>query len=352
MIHVPTRETAREMHGPMFSRKDRATPKDRRPICALAVDAEEDFDWDRPLATTEHSTHCMRGISQLQEIVAAYGVRPTYLLTYPVLQDETVVHLLRRQLALGQCELGAQLHPWVTPPLHLDGGLEASFSGNLPPALEEEKLVALKSRFIACFGLAPTAYRAGRYGFGPHTAELLERHGFQIDTSVAPRTTSGEGGPDYADFDYDLFWFGQRHNLLEVPLCRSVVGWGGNLAPAAYRRLQSPILARLKVAAMMTRLRFAERITLSPEGNDVGAMLRLVRHLRARGQSVFVLSFHSSSLAAGQNPYVRTRADLHGFYDRLSGVLHAMATEMDFRFATLSELPSHLLPPPVSATRA
>ena len=120
-----------------------------------------------------------------------------------------------------------------------------------------------------------------------------------------------------------------------------MVGWGGRLAPKVYRVLSAPAWRRWRLAGALTRARFAERITLSPEGNDVRAMLRLLRHLRARGQSVFVLSFHSSSLAVGRNPYVQTRAELHAFYDRLSGVLDAMARQ-GFVFARLSELPDHL----------
>ena len=327
----------------MFSHVVPARPVSQRPVCALAVDAEEDFDWDSPVATTRHTTECMHRICDLHEIVGAYGVRPTYLLTYPVLEDATTIHLLRRQIGRGRCEVGVQLHPWVNPPFDGDGGVIESFSGNLAPGLEERKLMALRDRFVQCFGHTPRIYRAGRYGFGQHTAALLERYGFAIDTSVAPRTTSREeGGPDYASYDYQPFWFGESDRLLELPLCRSIVGWGGRLAPGVYRRFDTPALRRLRATGIVTRLRFAERITLSPEGNDVAAMLRLVRHLYRRGQRVFVLSFHSSSLAVGQNPYVRSRADLHGFYDRLSGVLDAMASRLDFRFASLAELPSHL----------
>jgi len=330
----------------MFPNAASAAPVPGQPVCALAVDAEEDFDWDHPVASTQHSTNCMRHIADLQEMVSAYGLRPTYLLTYPVLQDEGAVHLLRRQQGRGRCDLGIQLHPWVTPPFETHGlpqdDVGASFSGNLPPGMEERKLLALKDRFTACFGVPPSVYRAGRYGFGQDTAAILERQGFTIDTSLAPRTDStDEGGPDFSGLDCGLFWFGQEHRLLEVPLCRSVVGWGGRLAPLVYRRLSTPALRRLRAPGIVTRLRFAERITLSPEGNDVGAMLRLVRHLRARGQTVFVLSFHSSSLAVGRNPYVRTRAELHAFYDRLSAVLDALATR-GFRFASLADLPALL----------
>ena len=335
----------------MFSNVVPATARSRQPVCALAVDAEEDFDWDRPVAATAHSTDCMRNICDLHEVVGAYGLRPTYLLTYPVLQDDAVVHLLRRQMARGRCDAGVQLHPWVNPPFDagVDGteGVVASYSGNLPPGLEERKLLALHARFVDRFGRPPQVYRAGRYGFGQGTAALLERQGFAIDTSVAPRTSSTEeGGPDYSRYDYRPFWFGKQRKLLELPLCRSVVGWGGRLAPPVYRLLARPALARLHAQGIVTRLRFAERVTLSPEGNDVRAMLRLLRHLMAQGETVFVLSFHSSSLAVGRNPYVRTRAELHGFYDRLSGVLDAMATRLGFAFADLATLPARLAADP------
>ena len=333
----------------MFAKVTPSIPLSDRPVCALAVDAEEDFDWDQPVPFTDYSTKCMKNIRALQEVVGAYGVVPTYLLTYPVLEDEDVVHILRRQLRRGECEVGVQLHPWVNPPFEAEvahGGHATSFSGNLPPGLEERKLVQLKQRFTERFAIEPRIYRAGRYGLGRETTALLEKHGFAIDASMAPRTTAtDEGGPDYGSQDYQVFWFGQQRRLLEVPLCRSVVGWGGRLAAPAYRALATPALTRLRVPGILTRLRFAERITLSPEGNDVRAMLRLVRHLRRRGQTLFVLSFHSSSLDVGRSPYVRSRAELHAFYDRLSAVLHAMATTMGFEFASLSQLPARLQAP-------
>ncbi len=327
----------------LFPNVTSSVARSSRPVCALAVDAEEDFDWDRPFAGTRYTTACMKNVRDLQEIVGAYGIVPTYLLTYPVLEDADVVHILRRQLRRGECAVGVQLHPWVNPPFDSSEGAGASFSGNLAPALEERKLVELNRRFVQCFGIEPLVYRAGRYGIGPHTASMLERHGFTVDTSLAPRTVStDEGGPDHSDYDYETFWFGEQRRLLELPLCRSIVGWGGRWAPAIYRRLSTPALARLRVPGVITRLRCAERITLSPEGNDVAAMLRLVRHLRARGQTIFVLSFHSSSLAAGLNPYVQTKAQLHGFYDRLSQVLDTMASKLGFEFASLADLPGRL----------
>ena len=321
-----------------------ATP---RPICAVVIDAEEDFDWDNPIQGTLHSTEHLKNIRVLHEILAAYGIVTTYLLTYPVLDDADVVRIIRRQLERGHCAAGIQLHPWVTPPFDNVRNRRTSFSGNIDATLEEKKLVALKTRFAETFGFDPTVYRAGRYGLSNQSAHLLEQHGFRIDTSVAPRTSfAAEGGPDYTGYDYELFWFGRHRRLLEVPLCRSIVGWSGAGAPSLYRRVSGPQMAAMHIPSMLTRSRCAERITLSPEGNDIAAMRRLVHGLLARGQQVFALSFHSSSLQAGRNPYVQSKADLHAFYDRLSATLDYLATSLDFRFAGIQDIPDLLAPPP------
>lgn len=311
------------------------------PVCCLAIDAEEDFDWDRPARTTAYTTDSMRRIVDLREIAGAYGLRPTYLLTYPVLEDADVVRIIRRQTEQGECDIGIQLHPWVTPPFD-EPAEYASYLGSLDPVVEERKLLALIGRFEVAFGVRPVLFRAGRYGLSRATSGLLEKHGFSVDTSLAPRTDfSGEGGPDFSRYDCDPFWFGERRALLEVPLCRSLVGWGGTLAPALYRAAGAAAWGGLPLPGLLSRLRCAERVTLSPEGNDVAAMRRLLRHRGRRGQRVFSLSFHSSSLAPGRNPYVRSKADLHAFYDRLSAMLDGMARD-GFGFVTLAELPALL----------
>jgi hypothetical protein len=325
----------------MWSNIRPATTKAVGAVCAIAIDAEEDFDWLSPVYGTGYSTACMKNIGMLKDIFAAYGIVPTYLLTYPVLEDAEVVSILRRQISRGECDVGIQLHPWVTPPF--DGADEAasSFPGNLDPQREERKVVELARKFTECFGAAPRLYRAGRYGLGERTPGILEQHGFTIDTSVAPHTNfTDEGGPDYSLYDYRPFWFGEQASMLEIPLCRSIVGWSGQLAPAIYRTLSTPAFVNWRILTLLTRSRCAERITLSPEGNDLAAMIRLVRRLHAGGQRIFTISFHSSSLAAGRNPYVQTRAELHRFYDRLSGILDFMATRQSMRFVSLAQIPA------------
>lgn len=325
---------------PYFPNPEPAASRER--LCCVLIDAEEDFDWQRPVRGVPHDVGCMRHLSDLQGILAAYGAVPTYLLTYPVLSDADIVSALRLRLARGECQVGIQLHPWVTPPFSEAAEPRNSFAGNLGTALEERKLLELMRRFNACFGANPGIFRAGRYGMGPDTPSLLERHGFAVDTSLAPCTSfADEAGPDYSAIDYRPFWFGQGRRLLELPLCRSVAGWGGATAARAYHSAGGHGGLR-HLPGLLAWTRCAERITLSPEGNDVTAATRLVESLLRRGQTVLALSMHSSSLSVGQNPYVRGKAELHSFYDQLSAIMTMLADRFAVRFVPALALPALL----------
>lgn len=318
-------------------------PPAAAPLCSVLIDAEEDFDWQRPVQGVAYDLGCMRHLSDLQSILGAYRAVPTYLLTYPVLQDAAIVAALRGRLARGQCLVGIQLHTWVTPPFGETPEVRNSFGTNLSAAQEEQKLLALMRAFADAFGEPPKVFRAGRYGLGQNTPALLEKHGFLIDTSLAPCTSFGdEEGPDFSTDDFRAFWFGTSRKLLELPLCRSIVGWGGGAAARAYRWLAAAQPPRHILPGLLAWSRCAERITLSPEGNDADAVGRLAAALLGRGQRVLALSLHSSSLSVGRNPYVRSRAELHGFYDQLSAILDMLAGRHGVRFTASLDLPGRL----------
>ncbi len=241
--------------------------------------------------------------------------------------------------------LGIQLHSWVTPPFEGDTSHEASFASNLDPNVEEQKLLSLSRKFQECFGFAPKVYRAGRYGIGRQTALLLEKHGFEIDTSVAPaKFLPRRGRPGIFGRGIRIVLVRGKTQLLEMPLCRSVVGWGGQIGRSMYKSL-SASHSHTRLLSLLTRTRCAERVTLSPEGNDPGAMKRLVRHMLKTNHSILTASFHSSSFTVGGNPYVETRANLHGFYDRLSEILDYMIYDAGFVPRNILQIPALLAPP-------
>ncbi len=314
-----------------------------RPILCIIVDAEEEFHWGRPVSARNNATSSIRYQKRAHEVFSCYDARPTYLVTYPIASDPSAAAVLREYLADGRCDIGAQLHPWVTPPFDSETEEWLSFPGNLPPALEREKLHRLTEAVRDTFNVQPTVYKAGRYGLGPSTAGLLEDEGFLVDTSLIPRTRYTEaGGPDYSAFDYGPFWFGARRRLLELPVTRALTGLMADRMPSIYDMVERKPFRALHIAGVLARPGLLERITLSPEGSDLAAMLRLTRALLKRGERIFTLSYHSPSLEPGNTPYVQTHRDLAVFLDRISGFLSFFRDELGGIFLTVKELHDQL----------
>lgn len=316
-----------------------ALPADEPPRLVVVVDTEEEFDWSRPLARENTAVATVRHQRRAHRVFDAYGLRPVYVVDYPVATQPQAVGPLRELLDDGLCEIGAHLHPWVNPPHDEPVTPVNSYPGNLPPALEREKLARLTDAIETSFGVRPQIYKAGRYGVGPASAETLAALGYAIDTSVVPGTDLGaDGGPDFRRCGSEPYWFGPGGALLEVPLTVGFRGvfarWGAGL----YATLARPAGLALRLPGIFARLGLLERMKLTPEGVDHAEHRRLTRALLDRGQRVFCLAYHSPSLAPGHTPYVRTDRDLDAFLDRLARYIDFFVNEIGGKPATLSEI--------------
>lgn len=278
----------------------------------VTVDTEEEFDWDAPLDRTGHTVVTVPALRKFQQFCESFGVVPTYLVDYPVAMSSFAPQALGAAVSEGRAEVGLQLHPWVTPPFEEEVNEFNSYAGNLPFELEREKLLRLRGRIDEVFGAAPRIYRAGRYGLGPRTAEILIELGIAIDSSVRPRFDySSSGGPVYRDHPLHPYWADADRRLLELPL--TTVYWGplrqlGNLVYPHLWRTPS-------MRGVLARAGLLERIPLTPEGVTAEEALRGVDVALDEGLAVLVFSFHSPSLAPGHTPYVRDDDDLDALYD-------------------------------------
>jgi hypothetical protein len=305
-----------------------------RPLLITTVDVEEQFDWSAPLSRYNHQIASMEPFKLTQKIFDTYGVTPSYFLTYPVVADAEACRVLRHYYTAGKCEIGAQLHPWVTPPFDEVVNAHNSFPGNLSAESEREKLTVLTELIAERVGVRPTIYRAGRYGIGPNTAEILKQLGYKIDSSVVPEHGfSGEGGPDFFEFSSVPFWLGPGRELLEIPITSSYLGVLATCNSRVLRAFFSEQERHRVARSAAARLRIAERMRLTPEGTNFKEARRLVKTLLRKGSRVFTLSYHSPSLIPGATPYVRNLADR----DRL---LHWLESFYDFFFAEMGGQPA------------
>ncbi len=290
------------------------------PRLYVVVDAEEEFDWSEPFS------RCAIGVSNIaaqecaQAVLERYGVRPVYLIDYPVATQPEGYEPLRAIHGRGACEIGAHLHPWTNPPFTETVNVRNSFPGNLEPEIEEAKLVALIEAIRGSFGLRPLFYKAGRYGIGPNTLALIARQGIQVDFSIMPGIDlRSQGGPDLRGLcaaPYVAF----GHSVRSVPMTRGHTGPLAAFGSAVNRALDAGPAKALRLRGALSRIGAFRSAALTPEGVSAGELLHLASTMVRHGHKTLVMHYHSPSLVPGHTPYVRTPEDLRVLLARIDAV--------------------------------
>jgi hypothetical protein len=308
-----------------------------RPQLAIVVDTEEEFDWTKPFSRASTGTGHIPAQARAHDIYERFDMVPTYVCDYPVATDPAATAFLGLLQAEGRAEIGAHLHPWVTPPHEEEVTAFNSWHCNLPPALERAKIEALTDAIERGFGRRPAVFKAGRYGFGPNTREVLIDLGYRIDCSYVPHVSFAHGGgPSFTGTPDQPFWLDPEKRLLEVPLTSGFIGRAPALGPAIAGLFDSPAAERLRMPGILAKLGFVARSRLTPEGVPAGEQCRLLKTMVEGGRSFFTLTYHSPSLEPGHTPYVRDTADLRDFLGSIETVLRYFREELDGEFTTLS----------------
>ena len=283
------------------------------PKLIVVIDTEEEFDWAADPDSSEIAVNSMQHIHRVQEIFNEYGVVPCYVVDYPIASQPLGYEPLLKYVEEEQCEIGAHLHPWVNPPIAETVNRANMYPGNLPEALEKEKLAVLKQTILNNFNIEPIAYKAGRYGFGPNTAKTLRKLGFKVDLSVCPPLDSrADGGPDYRRYSADPYWFGEKGaEILEIPCTGAFVGWAHSIAVPLFEIAQK--LKAFKAPGILSRICAVDRLMLSPEGFNTEEHIKLTRFLYNCGVRTFTWSFHSPSVVPGNTSYVKDSKELEEF---------------------------------------
>lgn len=325
----------RRFHGPI------ALPPERQPLLLTMVDAEEAFDWSRPFDRHNTDVRSMAAQALAHRVFERHGVRPLYLTDYPVAALPDGRAPLRELIASGVAEIGAQLHPWVTPPFEETVSDHNSFTGNLPTRLQLEKARVLTGMLEQAFGMQPRIWRTGRFGVGVRTADILKALGYAADTSVMPFWPA-ENCPAPEDFWWlsaRPYWLDHERTLMEIPVAAALVGrLAGRRDSSLAPRIFNPAATRLGVTGIAARFGLLERIRLSPEGITIEEAKRLARAMHAAGHRVFVLTYHSPSLVPGNTPYVRTARDRDAFLDWLDAFYAFFREELGGRPGSWEEV--------------
>ncbi len=310
-----------------------------KPKLLIVVDTEEEFDWSKPHDRRSTGVSHIRHQERAHRIYEKFGLKPTYVMDYPVASQEDGYKPLLELYRSNACTIGAHLHPWVSPPYREKVSAKNSYPGNLPRDLEHEKLRLLTEEIAGRFGTRPTVYRAGRYGVGPNTADILEDLKYEIDTSISPGGNfADDGGPVFEEFNDELYWFGKNHNLLEIPLTCGFTGFLSGRGESLYPQIMSKAGMVFRLPGIFSRLGLLERLRLTPEGYEFEHLWRITRAFHQRGQRIFVMSYHSPSLAEGYTPYVQNAGDLAAFLERIEKYLDYFCGELGGEPATPDDI--------------
>jgi hypothetical protein len=290
----------------------------------------------------------MRHIGRAQGVFRRFGLRPTYVVDYPVATQPLGYEQLSAWANRGECIVGAHLHPWVTPPFDEPVTNANTFTCNLPPPLQDRKVRELTAAIEEHVRVQPRTFKAGRYGIGMPTLDAIETLEYEVDVSVNPQMDYRPfEGPDFSGFDSRPFWFSRRSQMLEVPCTHGYVGFGRARGGPIRRLAERPFLKLFRLPGILARSGAVNKVMLSPEGNTLREMMALTRTLIADGLRLFSLTLHSPSLEPGHTPYVRSQSDLDAFIERIEKYLEfffrevrgVASTPEDFRRELLGQHP-------------
>ena len=326
-----------------------------RPYLLVGIDTEGDNQWDAR-ARAHQTFENIYALPKLHALFQRHGVRPTYVVTWPVATDERSQETLRYLLLRGDCEVGAHHHAWETPPCTADDVARHPYALSLPLEQFEEQLAELTAAIARATGTPPVSYRSGRFGFDASHVAALERCGYLVESSVAPLfNEEHKGGPDFVTapltpyfLSYDSAVRPGTSRVLEIP-CSAALH---RRLPAAVAHAYARVPWQYTARRVLRKLGVARMDWLRPSYSSLDAMCGLARRLAADGVPVLNMLFHSSEAIVGGSPYNRTQAELDQFLERLDAFLHMAVTELQAIPATFKEFHAQFVAPPAKPAEA
>jgi hypothetical protein len=283
---------------------------------------------DRPRGEVQARTTVrnLESLPRFQRLCERFGIRPTYLLTYPILQHGRA-DWFRRTLERGACEVGMSLEPWTTPPFDANEDRLTAHSPNaIPPNAVVRKVATLAQSFEVVMGIPPKAHRAAGYGLCAATLQALEIHGVIVDSSVTPLLNSRPAGSVDWRFAPATPYHPDRQKpalrgsspVLEVPLA---VGFDRNLPNPVATAVQRAA-DWLPVDTLLSNRWYSVcgMTALAPGSFLLEDMQRLVDVQIAKGIPQLVLELTSEALHQGESATSMTTQEVTRTFESIDSI--------------------------------
>jgi hypothetical protein len=306
----------------------------------VGIDTEGDNQWDAR-ARANQTFENIYALPALHALFVRQHVRPTYLVTHPVVSDPRSAETLRALRGHGDCEIGAHHHAWETPPVEPEDVERHVYALALPSSRFTAQLATLTDAIEAAVGARPVSYRSGRFGFSAAHVQALERAGYLVESSIAPLFYEAhKGGPEFVEAPLEPYFLAYddacrpgTSQLLELPVSAALDRRFPRWLQHAYARAPWPY----RTKRILRWLRLAKMTWLRPSYSSLDAMKRLATRLAEDEVPILNVLFHSSEAIVGGSPYNRTEQELADFLDRLERFLAFAVSDLGARPATFCE---------------
>lgn len=308
---------------------DNFTPK-----VVITVDTEPDNMWALNSSQRPQFKNISE-LSKLQKLFDKFRVKPTYLVTFSVI-NSNAVSVLKDIAESLNCEVGTHLHAMETPPFKMPLKGDGSYLQHYSPDIQEEKMAALDSLISDTFGSKPVSYRGGRWSFDETAIFILSKYGYLVDTSVTPGISwENYAGPNFKKStckDYFICVEGNG-DILEVPASTVIKSKAKRLAELLY--FNTPNWTRVEGA--LRRLAGFDILWLDPSFNSFEEMKWASAVLLSGGVRHLNISFHSSAIIPGGTPYTMSEKSTGVFFNNLESLLDYLLNDKKLEVLTLKE---------------
>ena len=308
----------------------------------LSVDTEEEWDWTGPFPSENFSVDNVNEIPAFQTFCQELGIKPTYFVDYAVANNKHSANILK-ELNSNYCEIGAHLHPWANPPFYHEANDESSHIINLPIDNVEQKLNLLISKISDEFNVEVKSFRSGRWGINGEILQLLHHKGIDIDSSIYPlyktKYFSCEKAPNkpyWPDFENPNFK-GKQRDILEIPVTVSFNRSKNQLNQELHKLFEYKPFSWLRVNGILWHTKLLRKLYLCPElctGND---MKMLIDTQLSKGQDVFHMYLHSSSLLENVTGLSCSENTREYLCQQIKIAVEYLAKKSNITFCTISE---------------
>jgi hypothetical protein len=301
----------------------------------ISVDVEEEGLFSGNYSRTPPGASNVAELSRLEFIPREFGFPLSLLVSYQAALDAAACRVLAHWREDYGAEIGVHLHPWNTPPF-ADLPYPEPISGQrLPASLLRDKLASLLGQVQGSLQVRPRAFRMGRLDWGKRIMALLPEFALEVDTSLAPLTTTSSNPEDFLA-PADPFWLpGQAGApLLEVPLTLVPLLPG---TPRAFyglsRALPGPWGRRF-----LGGFRYLGAAGIQPAWFPLASMQLAAWLHQRRGGQVLTLFFHSSELKPGATRRFPSEGTVNLLVGKLRMFLNWLSRTWTVEGVKLSEL--------------